>query len=251
MSVDASDDTTAPLDTIDGLNFILWKWPNPTADTTEFPVGRLFCSGCGDYRKMFIFKHHVPIDKAGQPRLPSLLEYRCPQCSMAFTTLLYAGSNGPAVVVLPSRVGGIATPHAPAAVAYYIDQACAAAAVNAFSASVAMYRAALEHLLFEQGYEAGMLNAKIQALVADMASNKAPHWAQNFEPRFLDVIKELGNAAIHTNGGDITKQFSLDRALADQLQDVFLMVLFLVYEVPYRRGQLLGSLNAKVAMLKK
>jgi hypothetical protein len=61
-------------------------------------------------------------------------------------------------------------------------------------------------LLFEQGYTEGMLNKKIEALMTD---TKPPEWRGRIDSAYLSVIKDLGNAAIHPNDGDIEKQKAL------------------------------------------
>ena len=48
------------------------------------------------------------------------------------------------------------TASTPPEVAYYLDQAARSQAVVAFTATVVMYRAALEHLRLEQGYDQKM-----------------------------------------------------------------------------------------------
>jgi hypothetical protein len=69
---------------------------------------------------------------------------------------------------LPQVHGGLATPHTPKLDAYYLAQAKRAQSVGANSAVVAMYRSALEHLLYEQGYEDRMVGPKITALLRDI-----------------------------------------------------------------------------------
>ena len=148
------------------------------------PIGGLYCPACGGERRMFV----TPIDwpfkdkpvpqsfahlrdalligsdeesesdqaEAAQRCVPSLFSLACVQCSTKFTALIYAGPDGPSLAVLPSCRGGLATPHTPTGVAFYLNQAQRAQSLGANSAAVAMFRGALEHLLYEQGYEDGM-----------------------------------------------------------------------------------------------
>jgi hypothetical protein len=95
--------------------------------------------------------------------------------------LVHEGPNGIEIVAIPSAYGGVSTPNTPAAVAYYLDQAERSQAVGALSAAVAMYRAALEQLLFDQGYRDGMLAQKITKLIAD---EKPPRWFEDLDPAF-------------------------------------------------------------------
>jgi len=170
---------------------------------------------------------------------------------MGFTALVYQGPAGPDLVVLPSQPGGLRTEHTPESVAFYLDQAQRAEAVGARSAAVAMYRGALEHLLFEQGYQQGMLGKKLQQLEDTIQAGTAPRWARELDTDFLAVLKDLGNAAIHPNDGDVAKQATLDRELLAQLKETFVYLLILVYEAPRKRDASLAALKTKAAALKK
>ena len=210
--------------------------------------GQLYCPNCGDYRRMQVRGLHNYF-KPGQT--PRLWEYVCFQCHISFVALAYMGPNGSALAVLPSCRGGLTTAHTPDGVSYYLDQASKAQSIGANSASIAMFRGALEHLLFEQGYKDGMLGAKLTKLEADIKKGTASKWAMELEIEFLDVMKQLGNGAIHPNDGDITKQSALDNELIEQVKETFQMLLFLVYELPHQKVQRLTSLKAKASMLKK
>ena len=67
--------------------------------------------------------------------------------------------------MVPSTFGGLATPNTPPAVAFYLDQTSRVEAMSAYTAAVAMYRAAMESFLHERGFTSGRLKAKIDALV--------------------------------------------------------------------------------------
>ncbi len=177
-------------------------------------------------------------------RTPWLFTGRCGQCHAAFVGLLYRHARQHAYVFLPASPGGLATPHAPAAVAYYLDQAHRAANIGAQSAAVAMYRAALEQLLFEQGYRDGMLHAKVTKLESDVSAGGGPAWARDLDPAFLHVVKELGNSAVHPNGGEIAKQDALDAQLVRAVRETFVELLDRIYEEPHRRGARLAALRA-------
>jgi hypothetical protein len=113
-----------------------------------------------------------------------------------------------------------------------------------------MYRAALEHLLFEQGFKTGMLGAKMQELTTAIAAGTAPAWAQNLNAAYLTVIGKLGNAAIHAGDGDVNKQAALDRGLLTQLEITFTELLRVVYERQHEEAANLAALNAVLAALK-
>jgi hypothetical protein len=103
---------------------------------------------------------------------PSLFRLACVQCDAGFTLMIYAGGSGPSLAVLPSVGGGLATPNTPAGVRYYLDQAARAHSVGGNSAAVAMFRAALELLLLDQGYKDRMLGPKLQALEKDITAGR-------------------------------------------------------------------------------
>lgn len=96
------------------------------------------------------------------------------------------------LVVLHDTYGGCGTSNSPYEVKYYIDQAFRAKSVNALSAAMSMYRSALEWLLYEQGYQSGMLGAKISSLEKDIDKGQAPKWAISMHPELLKTIKDIG-----------------------------------------------------------
>jgi hypothetical protein len=251
------------LDNIDDLVTVLntnWRILGGTQVAND---GSLYCPACGEERRMAIYVPFVPREvlkalQGGYPGrqeskdlVPSLLGLQCLQCQMTFTGVIYPGPDGPDVVILPSRRGGLTTPHTPEGVSYYLDQAHRAEVLAARSAAVAMYRGALEHLLFEQGYTTGMLGRKLELLETDIKNSKAPKWSVDLDTEFLGVLKDLGNGSIHPNDGDVTKQSALDGELLRKVRETFLMLLFLVYEAPHKKQEHLNALKAKAQILKK
>ena len=101
---------------------------------------------------------------------PMLVTMTCVQCDTLFTGLVYVGPDGKNLAVLPSTYGGLTTPHTPTGVAYYLDQAQRSRSVGANSAAVTMFRAAFDHLLFEQGFQKGMCGQKLAELEASCKS---------------------------------------------------------------------------------
>jgi hypothetical protein len=75
---------------------------------------------------------------------------------------------------IPGGVWRTRNPRTPASIRYYLDPAHFCRAAGAHSAAVAMYRAALEHLLFDQRYRNRSLGAKIKQLEAALADETAP-----------------------------------------------------------------------------
>lgn len=139
----------------------------------------------------------------------------------------------------------------PPVFAYYLDQAHKSRSVVANSAAISMYRGALEQLLFEQGYETGMLGQKIAKLLDDIRKGAAQKWAMELDTEFLDVVKALGDGSIHPNDGDVTKQATLDNELLARVNETFQMLLFLVYEAPHKKEEMLTALRTKAQVLKK
>lgn len=218
---------------------------------------RLHCVQCGDFRRMnlWVLYAHRP-EIVVKPYLISeqnvvLCALRCVECNTRYTLVKYPSPAGSALVVLSSVHGGLSSPNAPEAVRYYLDQAHRAESMGAHSAAVAMYRAALEQLLYEQGFQSGMLAAKIVAVEKAKSEGSGPRWAVELETDYLAVIKELGNGAIHPNDGDITRQAAFDRELVTQLELTFAGLLFLVYEAPIARTKKLAALKARAALLKR
>jgi hypothetical protein len=154
------------------------------------------------------------------------------------------------MAVFATSYGGLTTPGTPTPVGYYLDQAHMAQSVGANSAAVAMYRAALEHLLFKQGYKQRMLGPKIKALVADIEKGEAEQWAIGLDPEVLRVIKELGDHSIHPNDGEIAMQEKIDAELLGHLRAAFLLILNDVYEIPAKRARLRDDLKASLADVK-
>lgn len=226
--------------------------------------GEIYCPKCGGYRNTFIyilFKKYSSgslslnsINYAVEIKdqlTPSLFQLFCVHCNTEFTSFIFNGPNGADMVIIPSINGGISSPNTPSGVAYYLDQAQRSKSIGANSAAVAMFRGALEHLLFEQGYSEGMLNSKIDKLVKDIENGKAPKWAINLDTEILKIIKDLGNGSIHPNNGNIKKQMFLDNELLNSLNELFLFLLYLVYDSDIEKKNRFEMFKAKVNILNK
>lgn len=207
-------------------------------------AGTLHCPQCGDYRRVHMYIFLKLSNSDAKPPLLAIL--KCVQCDTTFTAVLYKGPEGLSLAVLPSTYGGLTTPHTPAGVAYYLDQAQRARAVGANSAAVAMFRGALEHLLFEQGFKLGMCGTKLKDLEAAVKAGTAPKWALELDGEFLQVMKQLGDGAIHPNDGNIDDQKVLDGDLIAKLTHTFQMLLFIIYELPHEKQKRLDGLKAGI-----
>jgi hypothetical protein len=209
-------------------------------------AGALHCPTCGDSRRMHLWARLKTDHWAAPPVLATLT---CVQCDTLFTAVLYKSPEGLGLAILPSTYGGLTTPNTPVGVAYYLDQAQRSQSVGANSAAVAMFRAALDHLLFEQGFKKGMCGQKLAALEAAVKANTAPKWAYELDAEFLTVMKELGDGAIHPNDGNVADQSKLDNELLAKITHTFQMLLFLIYELPQQKQKRLDAL--KVGIIKK
>ncbi len=158
-------------------------------------AGALHCPTCGDSRRMHLWAR-LKINHWAEP--PVLATLTCVQCDTLFTAVLYKSPEGLGLAILPSTYGGLTTPNTPVGVAYYLDQAQRSQSVGANSAAVAMFRAALDHLLFEQGFKKGMCGQKLAELEAAVKANTAPKWAHELDAEFLTVMKKLGDGG-HTS----------------------------------------------------
>jgi hypothetical protein len=206
-------------------------------------AGLLHCPTCGDSRRMHLVAHHKTGTWTEPPILATL---HCVQCDTLFTAVLYRSPEGKGLAILPSTYGGLTTPHTPKGVAYYLDQAQRSQSVGANSAAVAMFRAALDHLLFEQGFKKGMCGQKLAELESAVKANTAPKWAYELDAEFLIVMKNLGDGAIHPNDGNVADQSKLDNELLAKITHTFQMLLFLIYELPHQKQKRLDALKAGI-----
>ncbi len=234
---------------------------------TVYRASDIYCSSCSAKRKMDIRLLHVRygVRQVGinsmfpggtTPTLelmnPTLLSYKCSQCNNDYTVLFYKGSEGNSLLMLPSQQDSFATPNTPEAVKYYLGQAFKSYSVAAFSASVAMFGTALEHILYEFGYNERMLGKKIEMLKKDKKEKnlQAPKWVLEIEEEYLDVINKLGCGARHVNDGDIKKQSILDTEMVNALKDLFIDLLDVIYEKPIREKTRKAKLDTAASILK-
>jgi len=202
----------------------------------------MYCVRCGGKRRMKISRVHWPtgLVDAG-PSFDTgaaLFTLGCVQCGLDHVALVHQGPLGPELAIFSKERGGLTTPNTPANVAYYLDQAHRAEQVGALSAAAGMYRSALEMLLYEQGYETGMLNTKIGAFLAD---ENAPIWRDRIDTDYLNALKLIGNGSMHPNDGD----------LLITLRAVFEEVLQVVYERPEAERARKAKLQVATEAFKK
>jgi hypothetical protein len=183
-------------------------------------------------------------------RIPMLLHLECLQCGKAKMTLLvYQGPDGPDVALFPQQRGA-GSPKTPADVAYYLDQARRAASVGARSAAAAMYRSAVELMLYGLGYKQRMLGPKLEALKKDKATGTASVKALRFDDDFGDIARMLGNGAIHAGKAAATKQQGLDVDVVAALEETIDSVLWRLYDEPARDSEHRKKLRRAARKLK-
>lgn len=225
--------------------------------------GSLYCPVCGSVRLMRvsllyateIFKPlegHRPANSIKELLsfiLPTLMRYRCSEQNATFLALLYKGPAGADLMVVPDAAGGLSTPNTPVGVGYYLDQAQRAEAAGARSAAIAMYRGALDQVMFLEGFTEGMLGQKISELIQRIEGGKGPRWAGQLGPPFLSVLNQLGSGSIHPNDGDISRQAVLDPELLIKVKATFHRLLDLAYEAKVREAADLEALQSAASVV--
>jgi hypothetical protein len=218
------------------------------------PLGEMHCPECGGVRRVNVVLRSLPDQLRGEvlssasQATPGLLLYVCTQCDNLWTVTIFAGPDGAAMSAISRGRGGLTTPHTPASVAYYLDQASRAQSMGANSAALAMYRAALDHIMFERGYTTGMLGSRIQKVSDEVTAGTAPEWARGLDPEELKLMKDLGNESVHTNDGEVAQQAHLDGNLLIRVGQLFQLLIADIYEIPLaraaRKQALKDTLNA-------
>ena len=216
----------------------------PTCGDTRrvrFIVKYLSCKGLTDQPSVAMIRGKKTIEEQLLPL--SLFSVKCFHCYSWFYFVCWESQNGPELAVLSSVPGGMTTPNTPQGVAYYLDQAHRARSVGALSAAAAMYRAALDQLLHEQGFTEGTCGRKIRLLEQAKQAGNAPAWARDMPTELLNVIKNLGDGSIHPNDGNIDRQKALDLELMKNMDAAFKFLLDIVYEAEARRNAMLAGLS--------
>lgn len=169
---------------------------------------------------------------------------KCLQCDNDVNIIIYNENNKPAMVKLFRCGSGVSTKHTPENVKYYLDEAYKCKTMGAYTASVAMYRTALENLLYDNEYTQNSLDKKIKALEEDKLAGNAKPWAIYIQGGILNKIKLLGNSAVHPNKGNIGAQQHLkDEELLRCIDEVFKYMLDRIYEDEHAQNSLLAKLE--------
>lgn len=218
-----------------------------------------FCNNCLDNRLMKVknIKRRENNEKntystkeeAIYKNLPLVYELKCLQCKSKAYLVIYKNDDINKSIILYEKKGGCSAKNAPEGVKYYLNEATLARNIDAKSASMSMYRAALDYLLFSEGYTKGMLGEKIENLNKDIQESKAPKWAMDIDTEYLELIKKIGNSSIHPNKGDIKKQEEISNRLLNVVDLVFSTLLDKIYEQPEKDKknlEILREINKKM-----
>ena len=242
-----SSNQTPTLHTLDGI-VAAWR-PQQ---------GPIYCPGCGDQRQANVYffsggrawdwqQSNLEVEYLISKQVQILCI--CRQCEFSYMGCVFKGDGGhPIYVLVPTRPGGVVTPNTPNSVAYYLDQAQRAEGLGATTAALPMYRAALDRVLYIAGFTQRMCGPKLKALEEAMAGDSAPDWATRVDADLLDVLKRLGDQAIHVDEDeeklDLKTWSEEDAQLLGQVKAAFAWLLHEVYEVKSKREQMKADLKS-------
>lgn len=253
----------APLNLMGGSNYSHFP-PDFRRPPAWVSTDKLYCPVCTKDRsvKIDILMHSGPLTRLSRTKRgttsqsidtkewgPSLFVFTCQQCLLKLNCLVFdefhrtaAGGTecSTKLVVFPSKAGGLSTPHTPAEVKHFVDEAYKCQSVEAHGAAIEMYRAALEQLLHEEGYVDGLLNSKIVALEADRSAGTAKPWALDLDVEMLHILRKLGNQIAHPKDAAALEAFDSETIIG--VQEVFQFLLADIYERPKEDEKLMSSL---------
>jgi hypothetical protein len=146
----------------------------------------------------------------------------------------------PDIATFPSRIGGLATPHTPEIVAYFVNQAYLAQSVRAYSAALAMYRTALDKMLSSFGAK-NNLKKKIAILERQYEETRTPRWVRSLTPEALNILKEIADSQMHAN--DVVKESALEADFLHDVQIIFGFLLFKMFEEEEQKKSLKSKLD--------
>lgn len=213
-----------------------------------------FCTFCNDKRKGYVtLKTSLknPTINCINENLPMMFQATCYQCNHKTAFILFLKNDELDLVTLSDYYSGVGTENTPTPIKYYLDQAFRAKTAGAISAAAAMYRSALEWILYDQGYKEGMLGNKIKELEKDINNDKGPLWSKHINIEFLQAIKDIGNGSMHTNDGDLEIQKNIDESLLNVIDIVMTVLLNKIYEEPIKNKTNLELLKQRSSIFNK
>lgn len=231
--------------------------------------GKMFCPNCRQLNRFHVETVHLSTHQqfaASVPRrksypgrvdgrwvslstkpellLESQFRFRCVTCRVAAQVVVVKLVDAPNLMIIFPSGGSVATVHTPDAVKYYLEQAYQSYSARAYSATLAMYRTALDAILFNAGYEKGMVGAKIAAMEADIKEGRGPKWARDLAVPYIRVIKNLGNSSLHIANEDLSEERSIGDDLIQQIEITLHAILDDAYEKEAREKDRLVRLEA-------
>jgi len=253
--------------TLDGLPSInsLEEIAKKMDEVEKFTIfGRLWCPYCERENRFRIAPIKVtvnenyderPISKGARGEWDNLsndltrfegsfLSYVCTTCEKNGKGLVQQLNGRTVLLNFFAKNSSVASPHCPETVRHYLEQAASCYCTKAYSATLAMFRTALDAVMFDAGYREGMLGQKIAKLERDITDSKAPKWATEINIEFMKILKNLGNSSLHISKEDITAEKSISDVDIKQAELALSRLLHFVYEKDAEEREHLESLRA-------
>lgn len=164
--------------------------------------------------------------------------HTCRQCHNETFLIKHTVDGEPTLTFVYSTVLQYDTSCVPEGINYYMGQAFKSKSVGAYSAAMAMYRSALEFLLYESGFDENRLVDKIKSF-----EDKPPDWATSLSSQFMGIIRELGNDSVHPNRGNISEQEKFDFEMLEAVEETLNELIERAYILPQREKDRLSILS--------
>lgn len=168
----------------------------------------------------------------------SICIHKCRQCLNETFLIRHTVDGEPTLTFVYSTSLQYDTSGVPDGINYYMGQAFKSKSVGAYSAAMAMYRSALEFLLYESEFKESRLVDKIKSF-----EKTPPAWATSLSSQFMDIIRELGNDSVHPNGGDISEQEKFDFEMLEAVEITMNELIERAYILPQKERDRLSILN--------
>lgn len=168
----------------------------------------------------------------------SVYVHTCRQCHNETFLIRHTMDGEPTLTFVYSTSLQYDTSCVPDGINYYMGQAFKSKSIGAYSAAMAMYRSALEFLLYESGFDENRLVDKIKSFEIT-----PPDWATSLSSQFMDIIRELGNDSVHPNDGDISEQKKFDFDMLEAVEETLNELIERAYILPQRERERLSVLS--------
>lgn len=168
----------------------------------------------------------------------SIYVHICRQCHNETFLIRHTVDGKPTLTFLYSTALQYDTSCVPEGINYYMGQAFKSKSVGAYSAAMAMYRSALEFLLYESGFDENRLVDKIKSF-----EDKPPDWATSLSSQFMGIIRELGNDSVHPNRGNISEQEKFDFDMLEAVEITLNELIERAYILPQKERDRLSVLS--------